>query len=99
MEPRAPDPDEAIVTDEPAGNDGMEGRYANYFLVGHNALEFVMDFGQMYTGKRERMHSRIVVSPPYAKELLRMLGESIHNYEEEFGEIADIGGRVAPETP
>jgi hypothetical protein len=99
MEHRAPDLDEAIVTDEAAGNDGMEGRYANYFLLGHNALEFVMDFGQMYTGKRERIHSRIVVSPPYAKELLRMLGESICNYEKEFGEISEIGGRVAPETP
>ena len=96
MTRRASDPDEAIVTEEPAGNDSMEGRYANYFLIGHNAHEFVLDFGQMYTGGRERMHSRIVVSPAYAKEFFRMLGESLHNYEEEFGEVPEMGGGMAP---
>jgi len=25
----------------------LEGRYANYFQVGHNAVEFVLDFGQL----------------------------------------------------
>ena len=26
----------------------IEGRYANYFKVGYNAFEFVLDFGQYY---------------------------------------------------
>jgi len=76
----------------------MEGRYANYFLIGHNALEFVMDFGQVYTGKHERIHSRIILSPTYAKELLRMLGQSVGTFEEEFGEIQELDG-TAPTGP
>ena len=27
----------------------LEGRYSNYFKVGHNAFEFVIDFSQFYT--------------------------------------------------
>jgi hypothetical protein len=31
----------------------LEGRYANYFKVGHNAFEFLLDFGQLYAESRE----------------------------------------------
>ena len=31
-------------------SDKLEGRYANYFKVGHNEFEFVMEFGQFYEG-------------------------------------------------
>ena len=64
----------------------IEGKYANYFQIGHNAFEFLLDFGQMYSdGTRERFHTRIVTSPSYAKELLKVLGESIDQYEATFG--------------
>jgi hypothetical protein len=70
------------------GPDVIEGRYANYFEVGHNALEFVLDFGQKYCdGLEERIHSRIVTGPSYAKEFLRVLEKSISRYEEAFGPI------------
>lgn len=72
-----------------AGNESVEGRYANYFVVGHNALEFLVDFGQMYGESRERIHSRMVMSPQYARELLRVLHESVATYEREYGTIAD----------
>jgi len=66
----------------------IEGKYANYFQIGHNAFEFLFDFGQLYAdGKRERMHTRIVTSPSYAKELLKVLGESLERYETQFGAI------------
>jgi hypothetical protein len=40
----------------------------------------------MYSdGKQERFHTRIVTSPSYAKELLKVLGESIEQYEAAFG--------------
>jgi len=74
-----------------SATDGLEGRYANYFSIGHNALEFVVDFGEMYSSRRERMHSRIVITPPYAKEFLRVLSDSVHSYEEQFGEIPSLG--------
>lgn len=65
---------------------GIEGKYANYFQVGHNAFEFLLDFGQMYAdGTEERFHTRIVTGPSYAKELLKVLNESIEQYEATFG--------------
>ena len=68
--------------------DDLEGRYANYFKVGHNALEFLLDFGQSYIStKKARLHTRIITNPSYAKTLLETLQESIARYELTFGEI------------
>jgi hypothetical protein len=68
----------------------LEGKYANYFEIGHNAFEFLLDFGQKYTSGAEcRMHARIVTGPSYAKELMRVLAKSIEQYEQVFGEIRD----------
>ena len=59
-----------------------EGRYANYFRVGHNAFEFILDFGQFYSEDQEaNLHTRIVTSPVYAKALLDTLRESIEQNE------------------
>jgi hypothetical protein len=73
--------------------DEPRGRYANYFEVGHNAFEFLLDFGQHYpedaTGSRgaARLHTRIVTGPVYAKALLELLRDSIGQYERTFGPI------------
>lgn len=67
----------------------LEGKYANYFEVGHNALEFVIDFGQFYRENGEvRLHTRIVTNPTYAKAMLATLRESIDQYERAFGTIS-----------
>lgn len=64
-----------------------EGRYANYFKVGHNAFEFVLDFGQSYSESKEpQLHTRIVTSPAYTKALLETLGESVEQYERTYGD-------------
>ncbi len=65
-----------------------EGKYANHFQVGHNAFEFLLDFGQFFSD-REYFHTRIVTSPRHAKDLLTLLGESIERYECTFGFIAE----------
>jgi uncharacterized protein DUF3467 len=66
----------------------LEGRYANYFKVGHNALEFVLDFGQFYIEtERPHLHTRIITNPSYAKALLETLRESVAQYEQTFWEI------------
>ena len=73
-----------------ADNNGcLEGRYANYFKVGHNAYEFVLDFGQAYEDSKdgETIHSRIVTGPVYAKHLLRTLARAVDQYESEHGAI------------
>ena len=68
----------------------LEGKYANYFKVGHNAYEFVIDFGQYYPENEEaELHTRIITSPLYAKYLLEILRESIEGYEQSFGIIKD----------
>jgi hypothetical protein len=64
------------------------GRYANYFTVGHNAFEFVFDFGQIHTeGRRAPLHTRIITTPVYAKSLLGLLKQSIEQHEQLFGTI------------
>jgi len=65
-----------------------EGRYANYFEIGHNAFEFLLDLGQAYPeGERAYIHTRIITGPKYAKALRDLLGESIDRYERTFGII------------
>jgi hypothetical protein len=74
--------------ESPPATGELEGRYANYFKVGHNAVEFLLDFGQFYPGSAEvHFHTRIISIPVYAKALLQTLGESIAQYEQTFGAI------------
>ena len=70
------------------GSRKLEGRYANYFKVGHNAVEFIIDFGQYYPGSQEaELYTRIVTNPVYAKALLEILKDSITRYERTMGKI------------
>jgi hypothetical protein len=72
------------------GDGGPTGRYANYFKVGHNAFEFLFDFGQTYGhGASAPLHTRIITTPVYAKSLLGLLQESIDLYEQLFGAIPE----------
>jgi hypothetical protein len=72
----------------------LEGRYANYFQVGHNAFEFVLEFGQLYRdGEAPALHTRIIANPAYAKQFLQVLGDALHAYERSFGEVADSEAR------
>ena len=66
----------------------IEGKYANFFKVGFNAFEFVMDFGQFYpeTEKAE-LYTRIITGPFYAKNFLETLTAAIKQYETEIGTI------------
>jgi hypothetical protein len=70
------------------GNGQPNGQYANHFKVGHNAFEFILDFGQNYAqAKPAPLHTRIITTPAYAKSLLGLLQESIDRYEQLFGAI------------
>ena len=76
---------------DPKSRSRLEGRYANYFKVGYNAYEFVIDCGQLYEDDpwQERIHSRIVTSPVYAKGLLKILRDAIVRHEAAYGSIAE----------
>jgi hypothetical protein len=61
--------------------------YANYFEVGCNAFEFVIDFAQRHDDQPSGRRVRIITNPAFARELLRVLGASIADYERTFGPI------------
>jgi Protein of unknown function (DUF3467) len=69
----------------------LEGRYANYFAVGHSGCEFVIDCGQSYSENGPpQFYTRIVTGPAYAKALLKILQDSIKAYEMTYGSISDV---------
>jgi Protein of unknown function (DUF3467) len=65
--------------------------YSNYFEVGHNAFEFLIDFGQFQPEHgKVSMHSRMVTGPVHAKLITKLLSEAIARFEDEHGEITDL---------
>ena len=68
----------------------LEGRYVNYFEIGHNACEFILDFGQLYAEDPEAgIHTRIVTNPAYARELVAVLNDALSQYEQSYGKLPD----------
>jgi hypothetical protein len=59
-----------------------EARYANYFQVGYNAFEFLLEFGQ----REGRIHTSIYVSPQHARMLADLLCGALKEYAEGGGE-------------
>jgi hypothetical protein len=67
-----------------------EGRYANYFKIGHNAFEIIIDCGQCYAEEDQpQLHTRIITSPAYGKALLETLRDCLNEYENAYGEIGE----------
>lgn len=65
--------------------------YANYFEVGHNAFEFLIDFGQFQPEAGDvTLHSRMATGPVHAKLLAQLLADAIMRFEAEHGAIADL---------
>lgn len=70
----------------------VEGRYFNCCTIGHNAFEFLFDFGQFYPGgESAKIHTRLITTPIYAKILLETLRESVDRYERTFGVVPSSG--------
>ena len=66
-------------------SENLEGTYANYFEVGYNAFEFVMDFGQYFSeNDTAELCTRIITSPAYAMDFFNVLGESIEHYKAKY---------------
>jgi hypothetical protein len=81
-----------------AGVGGGPALYANQFEIGFNAFEFLFEFGQRFEegDAAPPAHSRLVMAPAYAKVLMRVLGQSIGEYEAAFGPIAELPGPKSP---
>lgn len=75
--------------------------YVNYFEVGHNPFEFLMDLGQYHPGTTEAegrvaIHTRIAIAPPLAKMLSDLLARAVEEHERQHGEIAPVGPQANP---
>jgi uncharacterized protein DUF3467 len=72
-------------------------RYANYFELGHNAFEFIIDFGQYRHDTRDvALHTRIAFGPTHAKLLTGMLARAIEAHEAEHGVVVEPDGQPDP---
>ncbi|HEY0414163.1 MAG TPA: hypothetical protein VGD66_13590 [Allosphingosinicella sp.] len=75
--------------------------YVNYFEVGHNPFEFLMDLGQYHPGNgddagRFSIHTSVAIAPPYAKMFSDLLARAIAEHESEHGSIPVIGAGSTP---
>ena len=76
----------------PQASEPRKGRYANALQVGHNAFEFVLDFGQDYQeGQEVQWHTRIVTGPAYVRAFFETLRTSLVQYEQSYGTIPTSG--------
>jgi Protein of unknown function (DUF3467) len=63
--------------------------YANYFQVGENQFEFVLEFGTHYPDKLPdaEIHTCLITSPHYAKRFSELLSQAIRQHEQKNGKI------------
>lgn len=72
-------------------------RYSNYFEVGHNACEFLFDFGQFQPeAAGVLLFTRIAMCPTHAKLLNETLGGAVAQYESDNGTITPIRDPLDP---
>lgn len=72
-------------------------RYVNYFELGHNPYEFLIDFGQYQPESEDVVfHTRIALGPTHAKLLAGMLGAAIERHEAEHGPVPDPANPLDP---
>ena len=65
-----------------------EGIYSNLAIINHSASEFVMDFISIMPGStKNKVKSRIIITPQHAKKLRKALNDNIDKFEQNFGSI------------
>ena len=55
-----------------------DARYANFFQIGYNAFEFLLEFGQ----REGRIHTSIYLSPQHARMLSDLLLGALKEYSD-----------------
>src|SRR5687768_8648690 len=76
--------------------------YVNYFEVGQNPYEFLLELGQYRPGQSNDggsilIHTRIATAPSYAKLLSSLLERAVREHEQANGTIPAFG--EAPDSP
>jgi hypothetical protein len=70
--------------------ESIEARYANYFQIGQNSIEFVIEFGQLYSDETAPLlHTRIITSRVYARNLLKLIREALGEPEAPLESLRD----------
>ena len=66
------------------------GIYSNLAIINHSVSEFVIDFISIMPGTpKNKVKSRIIITPQHAKNLLKALNGNIKKFEENYGSIKD----------
>jgi hypothetical protein len=67
-----------------------EGIYSNLAIINHSASEFVLDFICIMPGTpKNKVKSRIIITPQHAKRLAKALNDNIIRFEKNHGEIKE----------
>ena len=71
-----------------------EGVYSNLVMLAHSSEEFILDFIRVMPGvPKASVKSRVIVTPPHAKRLLKALKDNIQRYERAHGEISETNAQ------
>ena len=67
-----------------------EGNYSNLAIINHSVSEFVLDFICIMPGTpKNKVKSRIIITPQHAKRLTKALHDNILKFEKSHGEIKE----------
>ena len=70
--------------------DVAQGIYSNLAIINHSQSEFVIDFVSIMPGvPKNKVKSRIVLTPQHAKRFLKAMHDNIARFEQQHGEIKD----------
>src|SRR5690554_434573 len=68
-----------------------DGVYSNLAIINHSASEFVLDFVAIMPGTpKNKVKSRIILTPQHAKRFLKTLHENVKRFENAHGEIKEF---------
>jgi uncharacterized protein (DUF1778 family) len=71
-------------------DDVAQGIYSNLAIINHSQTEFVLDFVNIMPGSpKNKVRSRIILTPQHAKRLLRALNDNISRFEKSQGSIKE----------
>jgi hypothetical protein len=77
--------------------------YTNFVQAAFSPLDIVMTLGDVQGVTEGRYiieaRARVVMTPAEAKILVRIMGNTLKNYEAKFGEVVVQGGLMPPSVP
>lgn len=78
-----------------ASEELLKGRYSSHMQVLHSREEFILDFMQLFP-PLPQLVSRVFISPPHFKRMVKALADNLAKYEKQFGKI-DAGVKTPEE--